>query len=100
VAYMSCNPATLLEDLPGLLGLSDRAPEEGQSVPDASDAAVVEATTRGFDDHKPARPRKPVELPPGTSYRVVSLQLYDMFPQTRHWETLVLLEAVEDEQPA
>ncbi len=46
VAYLSCNPFTLLRDL--------------ASIPDA--------------------------------YRIHSLAVYDMFPQTRHFETLALLE--------
>ncbi len=78
LAYMSCNPATLMEDLQGLLGLSDELP-----------AAPAEP----FDDHKPARPRPPKE--PGAVYRATFVQLYDMFPQTRHWETLVLFQRQE-----
>lgn len=80
LAYMSCNPATLMEDLGGLLGLTDEP-----ATPEGADAPLLP-----LDVHKPARPKD--KEAPGAFYRVSSTQLYDMFPQTRHWETLVLLQ--------
>lgn len=90
LAYMSCNPVTLLEDLRGLLGMSDQPSEENDTK-----SASVTTKTSGFDDHAPARPKVSAQTAEesGTRYRVTFMQLYDMFPQTRHWETLVFMEA-------
>jgi tRNA/tmRNA/rRNA uracil-C5-methylase (TrmA/RlmC/RlmD family) len=85
VVLVSCNPATLARDL-GLLCGTLCEDEKGQIVKTyvQSDAAVASDKALPVKE----RTKKPLA---GSDYEILSIVPFDMFPQTKHVETLVLL---------
>ena len=89
IVYISCNPSTLARDLGILVGTlrPDGSPRE--DLPPLSLRSELEETAA-----EPAEQDSWViqGLPPESPYDLTFIRPYDMFPQTKHVETLVCLE--------
>jgi 23S rRNA (uracil1939-C5)-methyltransferase len=108
VVLISCNPATLARDL-GLLCGTLREDASGQitkSIPHPNDKTTTIAdvsdnkntTLADVSDNKNTTSAQTNNVQTVTSaqpidndYKIISITPYDMFPQTKHVETLVLL---------